>query len=490
MKKFLSIMLVLAAFLAFSVLAYAEGESFTMTLTPAEGVTAGENVTITATATNNTAVGGLISLDYYVAIPAGVTYQSVAFNGTADGWNVQANVVDGTLRVFAVNDSCTASVETISIDMVFATTEAGSFVFALSEVEGSASNGAYVTGTTASCTAVVEDNTPPAEVKNGIYEEDGNLYYYENDVKVAKGLVEVDGAIYYAGSKGLILRANSTNGKKIYRYTEYTGITIDNGYCVMVEIAKSKMNGVLPYDSKNIYYVFGEDGKMLDETFGWWGNYGLRWIVKGQPCKVSKGVVYEGATYFIVSGGRTADKRLYEVTPTQQNGVIPASGYYMFNPEDGTLMNNRFYIWTEYWGERYIVNGRPATQTMIVDDGDSIALVVSGGRRGKGMQKILASHLNGHEDVISPGNYMFDANGHLLTGFAVHSATYGIRYFVNGVILGYALGIVEDNGNLYYISSSGKYAKNQNVSVTESMANGLIAPGTYYFDADGILQTN
>lgn len=489
MKKFLSIMLVLAAFLAFSVLAYAEGESFTMTLTPAEGVTAGENVTITATATNNTAVGGLISLDYYVAIPAGVTYQSVAFNGTVDGWNVQANVVDGTLRVFAVNDSCTAAVETISIDMVFATTEAGSFVFTLSEVEGSASNGAYVTGTTASCTAVVEDNTPPVEVKNGIYEENGKLFYYENDVRVAKGLVEVDGAIYYAGGNGLILRANSNNGKRIYRYTELTGITIDNGYCVMVDIPQAKMNGVLPYDQNNIYYLFGEDGKMLDETFGWWGSWGLRWIVKGQPCKVTKGVIYEGVTYFIQSGGRTAKHGLYEVLPAQQNGVIPTADFYMFNPEDGSLMHNRFAHWSAAWGERYIVNGRPSSKTIIVDDGDTFALVLSGGKRGKGMQLIKAENLNGHENVISAGTYMFDNNGHLLTGFALHSDKYGIRYFKDGV-LAQNLGIVEDNGNLYYIKGSGNYAKNETISVTEAKANGLIAAGSYYFNADGILQAN
>lgn len=489
MKKFLSIMLVLAAFLAFSVLAYAEGESFTMTLTPAEGVTAGENVTITATATNNTAVGGLISLDYYVAIPAGVTYQSVAFNGTVDGWNVQANVVNGTLRVFAVNDSCTAAVETISIDMVFATTEAGSFVFTLSEVEGSASNGAYVTGTTASCTAVIEDNTPPAEVKNGIYEENGKLYYYENDVKVAKGLVKVDGAIYYAGGNGLILRATSANGKEATRYTEYTGITISTGYCVQQSISEAKMNGVLPYDASNKYYLFGEDGKMLDETFGCWGKYGLSWIVKGQPCKVSKAVIYEDVIYFITSGGATANKGLYRVKSTQQNGIIPTSDYYMFNYEDGSLMNNRFAIWTEKWGEAYVVNGRPATQTMIVDDGDTIALVVSGGRRGKGLQTIKQSYLNGHEDVISAGTYMFDSNGHLHTGFAFHNQKFGIRYYVNGVIAN-SLGIVEDGGNLYYIKSAGSYAKDEYVVVTEAKANSLIAAGTYYFNADGILQTN
>ena len=35
------------------------------------------------------------------------------------------------------------------------------------------------------------------QIKNGIYEEDGRFYYYENNVKVKKGLVLSDGDYYY-----------------------------------------------------------------------------------------------------------------------------------------------------------------------------------------------------------------------------------------------------------------------------------------------------
>ena len=40
------------------------------------------------------------------------------------------------------------------------------------------------------------------EIKNGIFEEDGNLYYYENNVRVQKGLVkDANGDYYYFGLK-------------------------------------------------------------------------------------------------------------------------------------------------------------------------------------------------------------------------------------------------------------------------------------------------
>ena len=40
----------------------------------------------------------------------------------------------------------------------------------------------------------------PENEKNGIYEEDGSLYYYEHDVRTYAGLIEIDGDYYYVKS--------------------------------------------------------------------------------------------------------------------------------------------------------------------------------------------------------------------------------------------------------------------------------------------------
>ena len=73
------------------------------------------------------------------------------------------------------------------------------------------------------------------EVKNGIVEEGGKLWWYVDGVKTYGGLMLIDGAYYYARSSGEIL----TNTK----------------YWI------TKNNELLPVT----YYTFGADGKMITE---------------------------------------------------------------------------------------------------------------------------------------------------------------------------------------------------------------------------------
>ena len=75
---------------------------------------------------------------------------------------------------------------------------------------------------------------PEPEVKNGIVEEGGKLWWYVNGVKTYGGLMLIDGDYYYAKTSGEILTSN----------TKYW-IT--------------KTNGLLPA----AYYIFGADGKMV-----------------------------------------------------------------------------------------------------------------------------------------------------------------------------------------------------------------------------------
>ena len=59
--------------------------------------------------------------------------------------------------------------------------------------------------------------TTPVEQKNGIVEEDGQLYYYVDGVRTHAGLVEIDGAYYYVKSNCTAVRdcdyfVSNTNG--------------------------------------------------------------------------------------------------------------------------------------------------------------------------------------------------------------------------------------------------------------------------------------
>ena len=80
---------------------------------------------------------------------------------------------------------------------------------------------------------ILEDGEEP-ELKNGIYEEDGTLYYYENGVKTYKGLIQIDGDYYYVNGKCIVVTG-----------TYYV----------------TRNNGLMP--SAN--YKFAADGKMILE---------------------------------------------------------------------------------------------------------------------------------------------------------------------------------------------------------------------------------
>ena len=78
------------------------------------------------------------------------------------------------------------------------------------------------------------DPTPDPEVKDGLIEEDGAIYYYVNGVRTYAGLIEIDGDYYYINSKCMAV----TN--KLYRIT--------------------KNNDLLPIDN----YLFDEEGKIIN----------------------------------------------------------------------------------------------------------------------------------------------------------------------------------------------------------------------------------
>jgi len=62
-------------------------------------------------------------------------------------------------------------------------------------------------------------------IKNGIYEENGKLYYYVDNNKVKAGAVEVDGDIYYFSMKYYAL-----DDGKYYITADMTNGLFDEGY--------------------------------------------------------------------------------------------------------------------------------------------------------------------------------------------------------------------------------------------------------------------
>ena len=164
---------------------------------------------------------------------------------------------------------------------------------------------------------------PDPEVKNGIVEEDGKLWWYVDGAKTYGGLMLIDGDYYYARSSGEIL-TNTT-------------------YWI------TKTNDLLPAG----FYTFGADGKMVDAPIteepdpeeptdpvepetknGIVSEDGkLWWYVDG--VKTYGGLMLiDGDYYYARSTGEIITNITYWITKT--NDLLPA-GFYTFG-EDGKMI--------------------------------------------------------------------------------------------------------------------------------------------------------
>ena len=144
------------------------------------------------------------------------------------------------------------------------------------------------------------DPNPDPEVKNGIVNEDGELYYYVNGVRFYAGLIQIDGDYYYVNS--------------------YCKVIVNQRYWV------SKTNDLLPA----AFYNFGADGKMTDAP-----------IPTPDPDpdpnpdpEVKNGIVNEdGELYYYVDGVKT------------YAGLIQIDGnYYYVNSYCKVITNQRYWV--------------------------------------------------------------------------------------------------------------------------------------------------
>ena len=219
-------------------------------------------------------------------------------------------------------------------------------------------------------------------IKNGLVEENGDLYYYVDGAKTAAGLIEWEGNYYYIASnlkavKGArhYIFADKANGLKAAGWYWFNadgtmfleGIREENGtkyyykdgvknYAGLIEISGeyyyvksdcsvvcnrsyyvTKSNGLMP----SATYTFGADGKMVikngiyREKLGD-GNEYLFYYVNNVR-QVNTGLVQlDDGSYIYVRSGANLAVGSYYVSKT--NGLLP-KGTYTFG-EDGKMVVN------------------------------------------------------------------------------------------------------------------------------------------------------
>ena len=134
-------------------------------------------------------------------------------------------------------------------------------------------------------------------LKNGMYEENGNMYYYENGTRVKKGLVKEGNDYYYFSMKYVALK--------------------DGTY----DLPEEMMNGLLPAGR----YTF--DGYKLVVKNGMYEENGNMYYYENNE-RVKKGLVKEGDDYYYFSMKYVALKDgTYDLPEEMMNGLLPAGRY-------------------------------------------------------------------------------------------------------------------------------------------------------------------
>jgi len=282
------------------------------------------------------------------------------------------------------------------------------------------------------------------EPKNGIYEEDGGLYYYENDVRTYAGLIEMcDGTFCYVKAGGVVARGH-------YYVTHGNGI-MDKCHADFDEVTgRMLINGIKKVYGEDRYYV---DGYLQKDA----------------------GVVRVGAYYYYVDEeGKIVKTPEVEVTNT--NGILSAGTYKTGN--NGILILDG--VLTVNGQKLYYKNNKIGHRAGLVEWNGDFYYVIENGVLETGFVTVKKTN-----SLKEYGVYEFDADGKMITdknGFVdENGSTY---YYVDGKRT-YA-GLVEIDGDLYYVAGDCKMVKGKSYFITHT--NGLIEKSCHaVFDENGKL---
>ena len=212
--------------------------------------------------------------------------------------------------------------------------------------------------------------------KNGIVEEDGELYYYEDDVKVAKGMVRSENDYYFFGISKKALKDGT--------YTLYNKL----------------IDGVKPGQ-----YTFDKDGKMQFKN-GIYEEDGELYYYENNV-RVAKGMVKDGDDYYYFG---TSKKALKDGTYTLYNKLIDGfkAGEYTFD-KDGKMVYRNGIV--EEDGELYYYENEVRVAKGMVKDGDDYYYF---GTSKKALKDGTYTLYNKLIDGFKAGKYTFGTDGKMI----------------------------------------------------------------------------
>ena len=218
--------------------------------------------------------------------------------------------------------------------------------------------------------------------KNGLYWEDGKLWYYENDVRTHAGLILVDGYYYYIKSNGQAVTNSdyfvSNNNNLMERATHHFD---ENGHMTDVPVQK---DGLVFENGRYYYYV--------------------------NNVKTHAGLIKVGSDYYYINSSCYAVTNCeYYVSNT--NGLM-SSGTYTFDADGKMVLpeaDTRTGLFEENGALVYYENGVKTHAGLILWEG-SYYYIKSDCTAVRNMDYFVSNT----NDLLPRGTYHFDADGKLV----------------------------------------------------------------------------
>ena len=229
-------------------------------------------------------------------------------------------------------------------------------------------------------------------------------------------------------------------------------------------------------DRESAVFVFDENGVFQKNQCGVYNDNGItRWINNGMLVWHA-GLVKDGDDYrYFKRNGMVTSVETYVA---KTNDLLPAAKY-TFDAE-GKLMKLEGLHEDLNGNLCYYVDYVKNYAGLVEVDGSYyyIASDLKAVKNGT----YYVTKTNGLKDA---GFYSFDADGKMIIKNGLVEENGDLYYYVDGAKT--AIGLIEWEGNYYYIASNLKAVKDAKHYVFADKANGLKAAGWYWFKADGTM---
>ena len=233
-------------------------------------------------------------------------------------------------------------------------------------------------------------------------------------------------------------------------------------------------------DRESAVFVFDENGVFQKDQCGVYNDNGVtRWINNGMLIWHA-GLVKDGDNFrYFKRNGMVANVETYAA---KTNGLLKAAKY-TFDAE-GKLMKLEGLHEDLNGNLCYYVDYVKSYAGLVKDDDGNFYYIASDLKAVKN----CTYYVTKTNDLKPVGYYAFDADGKMIVKNGLVEENGDLYYYVDGAKT--AAGLIEWEGNYYYIASDLKAVKDAKHYIFADRANGFVSAGWYWFNADGTMFLN